>query len=333
MKVEPGATPVVQPTNRRDFLLQLAKVGGLSAASVGLGAWLKGRSARPVEAAVAVLKRRQFVAAVPTLPELVVARGESPRALVRSAVDGLGGIGRFVQRGEVVVVKPNIGWDRPPSMAATTNPEVVAEVVRLCKEAGARQVIVTDVSCNDARASFERSGIEAAAKQAGATIVFPEPRRFKDANLGGDVLTEWPVLDPFLTADKVINVAIAKHHSLTAVTLGMKNWYGIIGGQRNRLHQKIHESLADLTAFVVPALTIIDGYRVLMRNGPTGGSLADVEVRKCLVASADPVAADAYAAKTFFDLDPPQLAFLRLGEARKLGTMIVDQSRIAERTV
>jgi uncharacterized protein (DUF362 family) len=333
MKVDQDVRPIVQPTNRRDFLLQLAKVGGLSAASVGIGAWLKGRSARPVEAAAAVLKKRQFVAPVPSLPDLVVARGESPRALVRSVVDGVGGMARFVQRGEVVVVKPNIGWDRPPSMAATTNPEVVAEVVRLCKEAGARLVIVTDVSCNEARASFERSGIEAAARQAGATVILPEPHRFKNANLGGDVLTEWPVLEPFLTADKVINVAVAKHHSLTGVTLGMKNWYGIIGGQRNRLHQRIHESLVDLTGFVVPALTIIDGYRVLARNGPTGGSLADVEERKTLIATADPIAADAYAAKAFFDLDPPQLAFLRLGEARKLGTMIVDPSRIAERAV
>src|SRR5512135_1060196 len=178
MKVDQDVRPIVQPTNRRDFLLQVAKVGGLSAASVGIGAWLKGRSARPVEAAAAVLKKRQFVAPVPSLPDLVVARGESPRALVRSVVDGVGGMARFVQRGEVVVVKPNIGWDRPPSMAATTNPEVVAEVVRLCKEAGARQVIVTDVSCNDARASFERSGIGAAARQAGAAVILPESYRF-----------------------------------------------------------------------------------------------------------------------------------------------------------
>jgi uncharacterized protein (DUF362 family) len=333
MKGEDAATRVMAPANRREFLLQVAKIGGLSAASVGVGAWLKGRSARPVEAAAAVLKKRHFVAPVPSLPEIVVTRGESPRALVRSAVEGLGGIGRFVQRGDVVVVKPNVGWDRPPDMAATTNPDVVAEVVRLCREAGAGQVIVTDVSCNDARASFERSGIASAAKQAGATVILPDPLRFKTADLGGDVLTEWPVLEPFLTADKIINVAIAKHHSLTGVTLGMKNWYGIIGGQRNRLHQRIHESLADLTAFVTPTLTIIDAYRVLMRNGPTGGSLADVETRKSLVASADPVAADAYAAKTFFDLEPQQLAFLRIGEARKLGTMVVDQARVAERAV
>jgi uncharacterized protein (DUF362 family) len=155
----------------------------------------------------------------------------------------------------------------------------------------------------------------------------------RQVDLKGGTLGVWPVLEPFLVATKVINVPIAKHHSLTGVTLGMKNWYGIIGGQRNRLHQRINESLADLTAFVMPALTIIDGYRVLMRNGPTGGSPADVEERKTLIASTDPVAADAYAARMFFDLDPLQLPFLRLGEARHLGKTSIDQGRIAERAV
>jgi uncharacterized protein (DUF362 family) len=319
--------------DRRDFLRALVRVGGLSAASVGVGAWLKTRDRRPIEAAASIVKRRQFVAASPALPDLAITRGESPRALVRGAVDALGGLRRFVSRGEIVVVKPNIGWDRAPEFGATTNPEIVAEVVRMCREAGAGQVIVTDMSCNDARASFERSGIAAAAVAAGATVILPEPRRFKSVDLRGEVLTEWPVLEPFLTADKVINVAIAKHHSLTGVTLGMKNWYGILGGQRNRLHQRIDESLADLTAFVTPALTIIDGYRVLMRNGPTGGSPADVEARKTVIASIDPIAADAYAAKIFFDLHPPRLPFLRLGETRKLGTLSIDPARVAERAI
>jgi uncharacterized protein (DUF362 family) len=320
-------------SDRRQFLRALLRVGGLSAASAGLGAWLKGRSARPVEAVAPAVKRRRFTAAAAGLPDLVIARGESPAGLARVAVDTLGGIGRFVSRGDVVVVKPNIGWDRAPVFAATSNPEVVAEVVRLCRAAGAARVIVTDMSCNDARASFERSGIAAAARAAGATVILPEPQRFTTVDLHGEVLGEWPVLEPFATADKVINVAIAKHHSLTGVTLGMKNWYGVIGGQRNRLHQRINESLADLTAFVVPALTIIDAYRVLMRNGPTGGSPADVEERKSVVATVDPIAADAYAAKAFFDLDPPQLPFVRIGEARGLGKALLDSARIAERTV
>ncbi len=322
-----------QRTGRRQFLEAVVRVGGLSAATIAAGAWLKTRSRRPVEAPAVAVRRRQFAPPSSTLPDLAIARGETPRALVRGAVDALGGIGRFVSRGEAVVVKPNIGWDRAPEFGATTNPEIVAEVVRLCREAGASGVVVTDMSCNDPRPSFERSGIAAAAAAAGATVILPEPHRFRNVDLRGEVLTDWPVLEPFLTADKVINVAIAKHHSLTGVTLGMKNWYGVIGGQRNRLHQRIHESLVDLTAFVTPVLTIVDAYRVLTRNGPTGGSPADVEMRKTVLASIDPVAADAHAASMFFDLDPPQLPFLRLGEARKLGRLSIEPARVAERAV
>ena len=252
---------------------------------------------------------------------------------MRRALDELGGIRRFVARGDVVVVKPNIGWDRAPEQAANTNPVLVAEVVRMCREAGAKRVVVTDVSCNDARTCFDRSGIAAAAKEAGAEVILPEERRFKEVNLGGDVLTAWPVLEPFLAADKIINLPIAKHHSLTGCTLGMKNFYGIIGGQRSRLHQRVNESLADLLAFARPTLTILDAYRVLMRGGPTGGSLADVELKKTLLAGTDPVAIDAYAAKAWWDLDYQRLPFLRIAQARGLGKMNFEEVRTKVVTV
>lgn len=226
---------------------------------------------------------------------------------------------RFVARGETVVVKPNIAWDRRPEQAATTNPEVVAELVRLCRAAGARSVIMTDVTLNEAEACFNRSGIAEAARAAGAEVVLPEPRFFHDVDLKGRTLGAWPVLEPFLEADKLINVPIAKHHSLTGVTLGMKNWYGLIGGARSRLHQRIHESLVDLTAFAKPTLTVLDAYRVLLRGGPTGGSPLDVALKKTVIASTDPVAIDAYAAKAYWDLDAPRLRFLRLAEERGLG--------------
>ncbi len=306
-------------TARRDFLVQALRLGGLSAATVGAGLWLAGRSTRPQEHSALVVDRSLGVAPDPKLPELVVAQGGEPDRLAQAALDALGGIGRFISRGDVVVIKPNVGWDRAPEQAANTNPELVAALVRLCLSAGARRVVVADVSCNDARSSFDRSGIAEATRRAGAELILPEPRRFRDVNLRGDSLGVWPVLEPFLTADKVLNVPIAKHHSLTGVTLGMKNWYGILGGQRSRLHQRIHESLADLAAFMRPTLTIMDAYRVLMRNGPTGGSLADVELRKTLIASTDPVALDAYVAKAFWDIDYQRLPFLRLAEQRGLG--------------
>lgn len=319
--------------DRREFMLRVLRLGGLSGVALGSGVWLHGRSARPRESAVQVTDRRAGIPNDPALPEMVVVQGESPDALVRRAVAELGGIQRFIARGDVVVVKPNIGWDRRPEQAANTNPVLVASVVQLCEEAGAGKVIVTDMSCNDPRLCFERSGIAAAARGAGAHVILPDERQFRQANLGGEVLTTWPVLEPFLTADKFINLPVAKHHSLTGCTLGMKNLYGILGGQRSRLHQRIHESLVDLLAFSRPTLTILDAYRVLTRGGPTGGSLADVEMKKTLVAGTDPVAIDSYAAKAWWGLDYQRLPFLRLAQARGLGKMDFEQVRTKQLTV
>jgi uncharacterized protein (DUF362 family) len=242
-----------------------------------------------------------------------------PRALVRRAFDDLGGVGRFIAHNDVVVLKPNIAWDRTPEQAATTNPDVVAETVKQCVQAGAKRVIVTDVSCNEAERCFRRSGIAAAARAEGADVILPDPARFREVDLGGEVLQNWQVFEPFLLADKVINLPIAKHHALTGATLGFKNWYGILGGERNRLHQQIHQSLVDLAAFMLPTLTLLDCYRVLLRNGPTGGNLEDVALHKTLVAGTDPVAVDAYAAKTYWNLDAEAMPYLKLAERRGLG--------------
>ena len=213
---------IASPPDRRAFLLRVLRLGSASAATLGLGAYLSGRSTRPGEEVASQVSLDHRVADRPDLPELAVARGESaaPAALVRKVIEDMGGMGRFVARGKTVVIKPNIAWDRLPEHAATTNPEVVAELVRLCRAAGAGSVIVTDVSCNEAEACFDRSGIAAAARAAGAEVVLPQTRFFKRVDLGGQVLREWLVLEPFLEADTLINVPIAKHHSLTGVTLG-----------------------------------------------------------------------------------------------------------------
>jgi uncharacterized protein (DUF362 family) len=311
--------------DRREALVRLLRLTGLSAAAAGLGVWFTRRSHRPEPAVVAGLNRNLAVAPAPELPEMAIVQGGQPRALVARAVQEMGGIRRFIARGDVVLVKPNIGWDRTPEQAANTNPEIVAEVVRLCQEAGASKVIVTDVSCNEPRQCFQRSGIAEAARLQGAQVILPEEGRFREVDLRGDVLRVWPVFEHFLSADKVINIPIAKHHSLTGTTLGMKNWYGILGGQRQRLHQRIHESLADLADFMRPTLTILDAYRILVRNGPTGGSLGDVVLKQTVIAATDPVALDAYAAKAYWDLDWHTLRYLKLASARGLGTLDFDR--------
>jgi uncharacterized protein (DUF362 family) len=323
---KPEETSGVAPgMTRREAMLQLLRVGGVAAGATGATVWLSEHSFRPVPTRAEQARRDHRVAANAQLPTMTVVQGGEPRALVQKALENLGGIRRFVSRQDVVVIKPNIAWDRTPEQAANTNPEVVAEVVRQCWQAGAKRVIVTDVSCNEPRRCFQRSGIQAAARAEGAEVILPDPELYREVELGGVVLKSWPVFTPFLEADKIFNLPIAKHHGLTGVTLGMKNWYGILGGQRNRLHQQIHQSLADLASFMMPTVTLIDCYRILLRNGPTGGNLEDVALKKTMVAGTDPVALDAYVAKAYWNLDPEHIPYLQMAAARGLGTVDFDK--------
>ncbi len=313
--------------SRREALIKLLRVAGAGAGAAAAAFWLSQHSSRPETALAITAKRAHTVAPDPSLPEMAVIQGDDPSSLARQAIEELGGIRRFISRGDVVLVKPNIGWDRTPEQAANTNPEVVAEIVRQSSSAGAKRVIVTDVSCNDARRCFQRSGIAEAAQRAGAEVILPDTSRFKQVDVQGEMLREWPVFETFLNVDKVINVPIAKHHALTGTTLGMKNWYGILGGPRNQLHQKIHESLVDLADFMRPTLTVVDCYRILLRNGPTGGNLEDVALKKTIVASTDPVAVDAYVAKAYWNIEVDALPYLKLAAKRGLGNYEFEKLR------
>jgi uncharacterized protein (DUF362 family) len=310
---------------RREAMLQVLRVGGAAAATAAGAVWLSEHSFHPAPAHAEQARRDHRTAADSQFPKITVVQGGEPRALVQRALQDLGGMRRFVGHQDVVVVKPNIAWDRTPEQAANTNPEVVAEVVRQCWQAGAKRVIVTDVSCNEPRRCFQRSGIQAAARAEGAEVILPDPELYRDVDMGGVVLKTWPVFIPFLEADKIINLPIAKHHGLVGVTLGMKNWYGILGGERNRLHQQIHQSLVDLANFMLPTVTLMDCYRILLRNGPTGGNLEDVATKKTMVAGTDPVAIDAYVAKAWWNLDPEHLPYLTMAAARGLGTVDYDK--------
>ncbi|HKF05361.1 MAG TPA: DUF362 domain-containing protein [Candidatus Sulfotelmatobacter sp.] len=319
--------------SRREALIQLLRVAGAGAGASGIALWLSKHSVRPEAPLAVAVKHGHTVPVDSSLPEMAIIQGEDPALLARQAIEVLGGIRRFVARGDVVLVKPNIGWDRIPEQAANTNPEVVAEIVRQSVDAGAKRVVVTDVSCNEPRRCFQRSGIAEAAQRAGAEVILPDPTKFREIDLQGEVLRAWPVFEPFLNADKVINVPIAKHHALTGTTLGMKNWYGILGGQRNQLHQRIHESLVDLADFMRPTLTMIDCYRVLLRNGPTGGNLEDVLLKKTIVASTDTVAVDAYVAKAFWNMEVDALPYLKLAAKRGLGIVEFEKLRTQIRTL
>jgi uncharacterized protein (DUF362 family) len=267
-----------------------------------------------------------------TGPVLAVAAGESPAALTRAAIAALGGMKTFVGKGDKVVIKPNIGWDRTPEMAACTNPEVVGALVELVLDAGAKKVIVIDNTTNQAKRCYVRSGIQEAVKQAGGDMLFVDDYRIKKMALQGVWLKDWEVVQDIIESDKIINVPIAKHHSLCRLTLGMKNWLGAVGGARNQFHQDLNKAVVDLAAFFKPRLTVLDAYRILVRNGPQGGRTSDTELRKTVAASADPVAVDAFAA-SLFPVDPRELPYLSLAQERGLGESDLTKVRLEERQV
>ncbi|MCB2206357.1 DUF362 domain-containing protein [bacterium] len=312
-----------RPLNRREFLERTGKAAGLAVFASG-GAFLLHEPVRhPFRQEGSEVQRRDLRAKGKDA-RLAIVRGseqsKDPARMTAAALAAMGGMSAHIQPGEVVVVKPNIGWDRKPEQAANTNPAVVGEVVKQCYDAGAARVVVTDVTCNDATRCFNRSGIAAAAREAGAEVQLPQDAHFREVNLGGGMLGKQEVYDIYLEADRFINLPIAKHHSLTRATLGMKNLYGILGGNRSRLHQEIHQSLCDLGAFLRPTLTLLDATRVLLRNGPQGGSLADVEERGMLVISNDQVALDSCGGELFFDLAPEDMPWIALAAKEGLGS-------------
>jgi uncharacterized protein (DUF362 family) len=228
-------------------------------------------------------------------------------------------MGRFVRKGETVLIKPNVGWNRVAEQAANTNPEVVAAVVKAVKAAGASRIWVADVPINHPERCFSRSGVGAAARAAGAQVLWPDTDDFRAVSVAGMTLRTARVFYPFLEADRIINVPVAKHHGLTGATLSMKNWYGSLGGHRTLLHQNIHRSIVDLAMLFKSTLTVLDGTRVLMANGPSGGSLQDVRVMNTVAVSTDEVAIDAFGA-TLLDRKAADIEFIVLAERKGLGT-------------
>jgi len=264
-------------------------------------------------------------------PRISIATGseEHIEQMVRTAVSALApprGMKQFVSAGDVVLVKPNVGFDRAPYMGATTNPEVLRWVLRMCREVGARKMIVADNPIESPAACFARTRIREIAESEGATVMLPSRTGFqtlivreKDPNpKNGEALGRWPVFyTPLAEATKVIGVAPIKDHNLCSASMNLKNWYGLLGGRRNQFHQAIHHVVSDLGLMMSPTLVIADATRVMMRNGPTGGRVSDVQAggvlgRPAVVASVDPVACDAWCYENLLGRDPAKLAYLGL---------------------
>ncbi len=300
--------------DRRDFLKQVAL-------------WYAG-----IMTTAPVFRLAGRAAAAPAgQPVIAVSRNREIAAMVAAVVDQLGGMGRFVSQDDRVVVKPNIGWDRTPAQAADTHPEVVKALVVLALEAGAASVAVFDRPCNEERRCYHNSGIKPALDAMDDRRVrceYMDDRRFVPVTIErGRALSEWEFYKDALEADCYINMPVAKHHGLTGLTLGLKNVMGVIGGRRGRIHHNIAQNLADLNTVMRPALTVVDATRILLRNGPQGGRLEDVAQKNTVLASVDPVAADAYAT-TLFDRAPGEIDSTVRAHAMGLGEMDLDKCRI-----
>ena len=262
---------------------------------------------------------------------LAVARGSDPETITRRAIAAIGGIERFVKPGYEVIVKPNIcNHYHSPEYASTTNPEVVATLVKLCLGAGAKRVRVMDLPfTGPAETAYARSGIEEAVKRAGGQMELMARMRYERTEIPDGVdLKSWDFYQPMLEADLVINVPIAKHHGLARLTLGGKNLMGVIL-DRGQMHRNLGQRIADITSLVRPQLTVVDAVRILVDNGPTGGSLDDVKQADTVIASHDIVAADAYAT-TLFGLAPSDISYVVASARMGLGTMDLKSIKIVE---
>jgi uncharacterized protein (DUF362 family) len=262
-------------------------------------------------------------------PLVVMAKDGDAKKLVRDALGALGGMESFVAKGQIVVVKPNIGWDRKPEQAANTNPEVVREVVRMCLAAGAAKVKVFDRTCNDPRRSYVTSGIATILEEINddrVEVSQIDDRKFRKVESPeASVLKRGSYYEDVLDADLFINVPVAKHHSASGLTIGMKNVMGVIGGNRAVLHRRLAEALVDMNRVVRSHLTVVDATRVLVANGPQGGRVEDVEILGTVLASTDVVAVDAVTA-TLFGKSMHDLSYLQLAHEKGLG--VADIARI-----
>ncbi len=248
-----------------------------------------------------------------------VAEGKDYEKITKDAIFALGGMSKFVKPGNVVVIKPNIGWDRTPEQAANTHPLVVKAIAEECLKAGAKKVKIFDRTCNDPRRCYETSGFNAVFKNMkNVELKHIEFEKFKKIKLNGIFLKEWELYDEALSADVFINVPIAKHHGLTTLTLALKNVMGIMGGNRGYIHRNIGTALADINAVVKSHLVVIDATRILLDHGPQGGDLKDVKVLNRVVASTDIVSADAFVT-TFFGKNPEDIEITLEAYKRRLG--------------
>jgi uncharacterized protein (DUF362 family) len=307
--------------SRRQFITRSTKAGLSVLAACSIGYWFYDRAGTDRSSAgSAALQIPDF-----SMPQLgrrmSIVRGSRRSETLGLALKSIGGMEAFIKKGDRVLLKVNAAFASPPLLSATTHPEIVSVIAHLCFKAGAQSVTVTDSPINDPASSFRLTGIEEAARSAGANIVLPQNELFKPYTLpGAQLIQNWPVLyNPLNAADKVIGAAPVKDHFRSGASMIMKNWYGLLGGRRNVFHQDIHTIIKELALMVKPTLVVLDGTTTMMRNGPTGGSLSDLKETHTMIVATDQVAADACGA-TLLGKTIEDLTFIKKAAASGAGT-------------
>ena len=336
-----GVNPSEQPISRRRILTGLGATAAVAGSAVGAGLLLKDNwGMQGVEPPKQVRLKDYSVQLPVSRPSLVVvrsspldakdfasrdeeflARGEQALKMVRSALEEMGGVEKFITKGDVVVVKPNVAFDKNPDLGATTSPDTVWAVVKLCLAAGARKVIVADNPINNPESCFFKTKVGDAALQAGAEVMMPQASYFEDLYVGGETIkTTWKMFfRPFREATKVIGVSPVKDHNLCKATVTMKNWYGLLGNPRNQFHQDIHGIISDFALMMKPTFVVADGRKLLMRNGPTGGSLNDVKRSDAIVVGTDCTSVDSWCVTRLLEKPRHEIIYLDKVIARGLG--------------
>ncbi|MBI2423993.1 MAG: DUF362 domain-containing protein [Candidatus Hydrogenedentes bacterium] len=320
------------PMDRRDFLRRAALVGGIGGAASYLAMapenWplsmrdKTGLLSKPVHLP---FQLRSFqVEKKAGSADIGVGTEGNPIEKLRRAIDAIGGIEHFIKPGDIVLVKPNVAFDRSPLLGATSNPELLEHLIRmLLVDCRAQEVRVADNPIESPPDCFEKSKIRLATEVGGGRVYLPDSNSFEMLNTPGAKLIEnwWFFNRPFTNVDKVIGLAPVKDHNLCHASMGMKNWYGLLGGRRNQFHQDIHGIVSDLSIMIKPTFTIIDGTNVLMENGPTGGDPSNVRKGETVLAGTDPVALDAYAFEHLLQRGRDYPEYLFQAEAKGSGKL------------
>jgi uncharacterized protein (DUF362 family) len=309
--------------SRREFLARSAKAGISIAAAAAAAKWFYEPDVQNMFPKLSAVSGLKDYSVSPVAGQTMsIVSGSTRSQTVRKAIELLGGIERFVKPGETVLLKPNIAFARPPRVCATSHPDIICEITRLCYEqAKAKKVYVTDNPINDPTSCFELSGIAPAAQQNGAEVILPKRNFFQPITLtGGKLIKNWPILyEPLKNINKVIGIAVVKNHERSGASMTMKNWYGLLGGTRNVFHQNINTIIVELAMLMKPTFVILDATEVMVSNGPTGGSTSDLKQTNIMIAGCDQVAVDSFGA-TLLNMKPASLPYLLKAETLGLGT-------------